>query len=202
MSDRVSQVDDKSGNGNDATQGTALYQPLWVSGVQNGKSILRFTGGARDDHLIMGDYSSLTEGEIFITIETDADPPGSGNDTGLWYFSTSSVAVFPWTDGDIYENWGSTVRKTSLSKTTPLNQWNIYNVWSASNDWQNTINEEVVHNTTTNTVSFPAACNLGIGTLVFNLYGDIGEVLIFNAKLSSADRTSVKTWLKNRWDTP
>lgn len=41
-SDNVSQWDDKSGNGNNATQGTAARQPLYVLADLNGKNVINF----------------------------------------------------------------------------------------------------------------------------------------------------------------
>ena len=41
-SDRVSKVDDKSGNGYDYVQATGGQQPSWVSGDKNGLDVLNF----------------------------------------------------------------------------------------------------------------------------------------------------------------
>jgi hypothetical protein len=40
--DAVSQWDDRSGNGNDFTQGTAAQKPLWVDSVLDSRPIIRF----------------------------------------------------------------------------------------------------------------------------------------------------------------
>lgn len=63
----VSQWDDKSGNGRNATQATATYQPTYSVGVFNGMNALTLDG--TDDFVAVNDYTS-TNTQTFVVCRT------------------------------------------------------------------------------------------------------------------------------------
>lgn len=89
----VSQVDDKSGNGHNASQGTAASRPLWLSNGHNGMGIMRFDGandflpanapiGATATFSLMTSLTSSPNGNMLFALHTGNPGPDtyfSGN---------------------------------------------------------------------------------------------------------------------------
>jgi len=200
--DLIKQWNDHSGNGRHATvqaPGDTTYWPA-LDTVDNNLSIpsLRFhaqtPGGGSVECMLVPDMSALTEGEIYIVIKTDNDPAASGGESGLWLFDTSAnQSHYPYTDGVIYDSFGSTVRQMSVNPTPSLaSAYRVYNVYSKTNDWQAFLDNTSIFSTGTNSVGFSAAPRFaGTSSGSFNMKGRICEVIIYSAKLSSGDRTSV-----------
>ena len=190
---------DVSGNGRHATQATGGSQPLWVGGVTpRGGPVVRFDGV--DDYLVLPDFASgFTSGEIFIVIKITNDPAGSGGTSAIWGMGTSvNYTHFPFTDGNIYDAWGSNVRKTvgdpalSLSST-----FRLYNVSSANNDWTARLDGSQIFNTTSNTVAFRSAPELGSdfdGSSRIYLSGDIAEVFMYRVIPTPGDRARLNQY--------
>lgn len=191
-------VTDRSGSGNHLSQVTAGSRATYKVGVQNGLSVARLDGTSDDWDI--GDLSSLTEGEIFGAWKIDVDPPVAVAQSGLWRFGTGAVTRFPNTDAIIYDEFGTTVRKTTGDPTDDLTNFFLYNVISTSAEWTSYINAVLHFTTPTNTVAFSATAVLG-GISGANFDGDMGEVALFNKKLSSADRRAMRNYFNadNRW---
>lgn len=193
---------DSSGNNAPATATTGT--PTFQANVQNGLPSVRFTGSQLMS-LPSGFASGFTAGTIFIVIKAVADPPGAAATSGIWSFGSDTAGGtdthYPYTDGTIYDDWGSTTRKTTVNPTPSLAQFNVYSVISAAGAWTSWLNNAQLYTTSSNTVGFPTSPLLGGGATV-NFNGDIGEVLIYNSALSTADRASVFSYLKARWGTP
>jgi len=197
--DPVGTWSDSSGNGNDGTQSTGSNKPTYKTAIQNGKPIIRFNS-AFLNYLTFPDFlSAMTAGQVFIVVKANADnhanglwdmgDPTNGN-TGSWY---------PWDDGTIYEGWGTSSRKTTGNPTTALDAFVLYSVASASGNFTTYINGVQFYTTGTNTTSWPTAPILGRNSESTYFPGDIGEVIIYNSVLSTANRQSVETYLNGRW---
>jgi hypothetical protein len=204
---------DISGLGNNATQGVGNNQPVYKVNIVNGKPVVRFAQGTGDltsigtaDYLNLGDRSALTAGEVFIVIKADADPPATGAASGIWTFGnntgSSNASHYPFTDGTVYDSFGTTARKTTVNPTPSLAGFNVYNVYSASADWQSFINGSSIFSTATNTVQFVSTTLLGqslSGTFYAHLNGDVAELVLYSRKLTTAERTGVTNYLKRRY---
>lgn len=198
--DPVATWPDASGNANDADQSTSGDRPVFKTNIANGKSIVRYDGGTSGNYLNLGDLSALTEGEIFIVVKTDNDPATDANG-GLWVMGTSGNNTrYPFAEGTILDDFGSTVRKTTPDPATPLNQFNVYSVFSATNDWASYINGVLHHSTASNTVGFPADAELGRSSDVNQRFdGDIGDLIIYDHKLTGTERTNVVNYLRSKF---
>ena len=195
--DPVKSWTDSSGNGRHFQNGSS--SPLTKVDTGNtylGASTIRQDG---DGFKILGDPSGLTAGEIFIVRKVDADPPADTAHSGLWLFGTDGNANhYPWTDGNIYDSFGSTTRKTVGNPTPSLSStYRVYNVYSAASDWQAFLDNTSIFATGTNTVGFLGsnACEVGNSGTGAHGYGQLVEIVMFASKLSSGDRTSMYTWL-------
>jgi hypothetical protein len=196
--DPVSSWTDSSGNALHATN-TGSARPTFKTSIVNSLPIVRFDGA--DDLLVLGDHSSLTEAEVFIVVKLDTEPPASGH-CGLWYMTTNGNNEFyPFTDGSVYENFGSTVRYSVGNPTPALTSWRIYGIHSKSNDWQAYIDGATFGtNQTTHTVGFGATNWLGHnGTGSDLLDGDVAEFILYNRKLTGTERGNVVTYLQTKY---
>jgi hypothetical protein len=185
---------------NDATQGTAASRPTVDATGLNSMAVVDFDGSA--DHFVLPDFvSAYTSGSAFFVANRDVDPAAGGGSAGavLGFFGTGSEPHYPFTDGVIYENFGSTVRKTVGNVATSLATWHIGNFNSAANAWSFFMNGTSEFSTGTNTVAFSTGPIIGSNNLTAFWPGKVAEILIFNAVLSQSDREKVEGYLAHRW---
>lgn len=194
----VTQWSDLSGN---ARHGTASASRPTVGATQNGLTTVRFTGNPNAQHFTIS-LPAMTGGEIMLACAIDADPPPAQPQTGLYDFGTSGTnTVYPFnTNGLIYSDFGTTVRKDALAVTTDLTTWHVHDSWSEASDWGLLVNDETVHTTATNTVGFVATALLGSSQAspVIAMRGNIGEVFLASRKLTASERAAAKSYL-GRW---
>ena len=123
----VSQWSDKSGNAHHATQSVAASKPTTGANTQNGLNVLTFDGV--DDYLTITNFmSAWTAGELLAVIKVDADPPATATPTGIYLFNepgSAAASHHPWTDGNIYDRFGSTARKSAGNPTPSLASWHL-----------------------------------------------------------------------------
>jgi hypothetical protein len=183
----------------DATQ-SSTARPIRKDAILNGQPIVRFDGS--NDYFNIGDLSALTEGEAFLVIKLDTDPP-SDPQSGLWNLGDAGTSDchFPYIDGVIYDSFGTTARKTTVNPTPSLSAaFHIYSVYSASADWANSLDGISLFSTGTNTVSFSAVATLGTSLSIGRfLDGDIAEFILYDHKLSTGDRADVMTYLQDKF---
>jgi probable HAF family extracellular repeat protein len=192
---------DQSGKGNDATQTSTGNQPFWVASSLNGRPVIHFDGNYRY-FALPNLMSGATQGEAFAVLKATLPIPSTSR--SLWRFGTSYYAqLYPWTDGNIYEDFGNSVRPQVLVASQPLDKFHIYNAVSSASELTARYNGVPLYHTTNNSVVFSTSPTLGSstggngGTAYFD--GDIAEVLIFNRVLTSQERDVVGNYLNGRY---
>jgi hypothetical protein len=198
--DPVATWTDSSGEGNDAA-GVGGARPLFKTAIQNGLPVVRWDGV--DDVMVLptNAFTALTQATVFLVIRTDTDTPVGEDKTGLWEFGSSAdFTHYPFTDGNIYEACGSTVRKSTGNPALNLaTTFRVYCVTSASGAWTSYL-DNVQHFTTgVNTVGFPSVVEFGHSGGIYFCDGDWGECLIYDSALSAGDRTAVYDHLVDKW---
>lgn len=198
--DPIATAVDTSGNSGDFTQATSGKRPALRGGASllNGHLVVEHDGS--NDTFDGPDLSGLTNGHAFIVVKIDTDPPAAGGFTGLWTFGTNlDNTHFPYTDGNIYDGFATTVRKTVGNPGPSLTSWRIYEVRSAAGDWEALLDGISLFSTATNTVGFRAAPKLGSdgGEGVF-LDGRWAYFAIFPA-LTSGEAAAMRSWLQARF---
>jgi hypothetical protein len=188
----------------DLTQSTGASQPTQVAGVLNGLSVMRFDGA--DDHFIVPSMGALTAGTVFLVVKIDADPPGAEAQTGLWHMGAQGAqnTHFPYTDGNIYDAWGSSTRQSTGNPTLSLSSdFRTYCVSSSSGNWTSWIDGTQHYTTATNTPQFDAITPFFGQNLTANnwLDGDVAELFIFDSALSTGDRQSMEAYITTKWFT-
>jgi hypothetical protein len=194
--DPVSQWTDSSGNGRHATS-SGLECPLYHTNQIDGKPALNFphfTGNNEQFH-IPNVLTPLTAAEAFVVVKVVADPPLSNNN--VWKMGAAAEQDhYPFSDGVIYEGWGSTVRKTTVNPTPSLATWRLYNVASEANNYTLRLDGTQIFNTLTNTVGWSTTPILG-----YALAGWIAEFIMYDRATSAADRTALHTYLRTKYPT-
>lgn len=195
---------DASGNGNDASQSTASYQPTFLSNAVNGHASVRFDG--TNDYL--DDNNAYSARTLFIVYKTDTNYQDKSELAQLWgnYSEGVHVAPDPRTaqstggfsfDGD--NSVTATARYAmqgdaytgSFYANTSVSTWN-YNEWTLVS------------------VEFDQTYNISrqiIGSLVpqftpgtHQFGGEIAEMIIYNTTLNNARKELVENYLAAKYD--
>lgn len=188
---------DRSGNGRHLLQNSAPSRAAIAT--VDGFRVLSFDG--TDDYYdIQANLSGLAAGEIFISARLNAAPPATEPRTGLWVMAAGGVHAthYPYNaDNRIYEQFGTSVRKDNIAYPAgALGAWHVYNVASQPSLWQAYINNGLVHNTTTNTVSFPATGVVGrsinnTGAVYYYFHGYVRRIALYSRILTAQERLHV-----------
>lgn len=179
----------------------AASAPTYHTGVLNGRPVVRFSGA---QWLTTGSFaSSFTAIEIYIVVKIDADPPAASGNTGIWggWATGAYPSHYPWTDGIIYEGFGSNTRYSVGNPTPSLASWNVYNVRSSATNWSAHLNGTSLYSTGSNTVSINNGTHY-IGAdfnRQYGLKGDVAEVVIYSDIMSTGDREAIHTYFADKY---
>jgi hypothetical protein len=182
------------------TQATSAAKPTLQTAELNGKSIYRFDG--TDDYCSLPTMGAFTEGMAFVVIKIDADPPAAGAQTGMWNFDGAADNHYPWTDGSIYDAFGTNTRKSTGNPAASLASWRFYTVLSKSGEWTSWIDEAQHFTTGTNTTAFSTGPKFGTGTSAATNYfldGDVAELVLCSADVGATDRQAVWDYFQSEY---
>ena len=218
---------DQSGNGNDATQSTAGFKPLYKTNIQHGKPIVRFDGS--DDLMEISDTSIILGGQtgmtVFLVISENTVQINKAMFCKWDYqtqgcFAIQTTYVNDFGAGEFMMFVATTLadagQSRNRSENADLADATFYLLEIVYDGSQATAIDRVklYKNSTALTMetsfgttlpssllSCTATLKLGCfgGTLSRNWDGDMGEILMYNSALSAADRLKVETYLNSRW---
>ena len=90
------------------------------------------------------------------------DPPWDGDTSGHPFVTNDAAnSHYPFSDGIIYDTFGTTVRKTVGDPAPALTNAHIYIAISAASDWRSYLNGTLLFSTATNAVSFDVIPRIG-----------------------------------------
>lgn len=204
--DAVGTWADQSGNGNDATQGTAGQKPLYKTNIQNSLPVVRFDG--TDDVMVVSDGASLQSAKItlFVACKPDATAvydtiitKASGAWAAGWgvFYDTAPTP-------DVQRGWVNLYTGTLVYFTGWLNNtWACATLLFDQTDLESfkngtsimTDNDVNAINSVGEDILIGAYTTAGVGSLAM----DVGEIILYNTNLSAVDRSSVETYLINKW---
>lgn len=197
----VSTWSDLSGNSSNAT---GVNGPVFLQNGINGLPSVSFSGVGQ--YFNLGDLSALTEGEAFVVTKATFDPPSSAGLGSLWHLGAAQNTFYPFTDGNLYESFGSTVRRDNIVLPPNVTVPRIYNVISAANYWEarmdgaGGIGGGSLAVIGINSVLFPTAPRLGSNAIGDGFFsGAISEVFLFSTRLNTAQRVIVENYLSSRY---
>ena len=184
---------DQSGNSYNATQGTGANQPAWVASQLNGRPVVHFSGS--QSLTLLNVLSGAAQGEIFAVVRSSAAP----NTTNcLWAWGGASGSVYPYSNGTVYDDFGTNTWVSLGKPPVDLTQYQLYNISSSSSEWTQRFNGLASYDRLGNTVSFRTNPSLGTGN--GNFTGDIAEIIVYNAVLTPAQRDTIGTYLGNKYN--
>jgi len=191
---------------NKLTQTSGSVQPVYKTGIVAGYPAVNFGTITANSYFDFPNvFSGWTAGEIYVVMKLDADPPATAN-TGIWTMQ-SDVANgmhVPYSDGVIYDGWGSTTRKTTINPSVTFTNWGWYNVYSAASAWGNRQNGKTIYTTASNTTGWaPTWYYFGrsrnSGGSNYYLYGYVAEILLYSAKLTDDQRAQTEAYIEQKY---
>ncbi len=194
--EEVTSVSDWSGHNFHGTKGAGSAPIFTNNAFGTGLHGYRFNGGKSWDIPLV--FSGVTEADVFVALMIDADPP-AGN-VNLWALGSAAANQFyPFTDGVIYEDFGTVTRKTTANPSASLANLHIYNVTAAA-AWTNRVNGTVIYGDTGNIPAFLNISGASIGANSGGTYvGYIAEFIYCSNKLAFASRSNIMAYLTNKY---
>jgi len=204
VSDNVSAVADKTGNGHTISQGTASNQPLWLSNYYNGLDVLFFDSTTIEHALTGSSFFNTDLHDIFVVakgpfvgtfrdlVGTGATTTGSGN--LLLMSSTNSFTIRA-------HYWGSGTTVVDSVATDTL-AWALYNQGLDANTLYLRLNGAADNSTALVGTKSGGTTPVWVGwrgTSSAYFHGWMGEVLVFDTYLSATNRAIVESELKAKW---
>jgi hypothetical protein len=183
---------DKSGNGKDLTQVTGTKQPLWKTGIINGLPTLRFDGV---DDFMVSTRTVIQPCTIFLVIDWIAaagfnylfDDISTPDSLVIWRNSSTQWAFYAGTEVDI-----------NISTSIPSIMMFVANGASS-----------VCRVNATQVSSSAGAGNINNGMMIGSrgvagspsqfFGGDIAEIIVYSSDLSVDNRSSVLTYLSEKY---
>ena len=198
---------DQSGNGRDFTQPTSGNRPTITSAGSGINSIASIKFVASSTQSLIGpSLSALTSGaEVFLVHKPTSD--GSTQVCHWRFGSQAQSAFYPYIDRLIYDNFGSSSNRFHPS-TTVANAAQIYNVVATGSEWTALIDGTQIFTSGSNTVGWDAAGSLlgasSAGGITPGAWYDglMSACIIYDHKLSTADRATVMSGLRAKYGTP
>ncbi len=196
----VSQWNDKSGNGNNATQGTGANQPNTGTDTINGKNVIKFVS-PREFDLPSGLYNVPNgSNSLFIVEKSIAAGPyiiingvNSVNANGYTINFGEGVGV----DQRQYKHGvGFNINTDALTTATHIQGW-IRNGSSNKIFEDGNVLGTAANATSSVLTSLTLGGNGNAGSRHFQ--GDIAEVIIYSTNLSNAQANTVGNYLAAKW---
>lgn len=184
---------DKGPGGNDASQTTASLQP--PAGTLVGRDCIE----PATEYLNLVDMSAtglnLSGCEVFLNQQHPADPTTADN--GTMKIGSGGIQLFTDFPADvILESCGSTTRHNTGTPITDISVAHLYNIISISGEFTTQLNGVQQFTTATNTPGFDPFPRVGHG--FFTLAKLLGDFVVFDAKLSTADHDDMTVFMKSR----
>ena len=198
----VSQWNDKSGQGNHATQGTGSAQPTYAPNTLNGKAVLTFDGGDFLD--IPSGLYTIPNGDntVFVVSKRNTE---TGSQEQLLTFVQTGVAArlgiqYPATAGRVSYfnqfNGGTAPENTGNTNTN----YQILTGFRSGTTQSISVNgNTAVSNADATSSALTDVIYLGSSQGILYLTGGIAEVLIYARALSAAEIIMVNTYLSRKW---
>ncbi len=195
---------------------TASGTPSKINTILNYNPTINFDGGSYF-YLASNFTLANTAGEVFSLGRTFSTNQNRGH---MYTYGGSSNGQYTWSDGNIYENFGTTDRfgynpatgaisdgKTGISSTAfnySALDWNVHNVFSGLNNWGINVNGKNLVSTSSNTVTYTKSDqNILIGaTPGYIYYGQISEVILYNRVLTASERLKVNSYYGLKYSQP
>jgi hypothetical protein len=193
----VTQWNDKSGNGNNATQSTSASQPTSGVSTQNGNNVITFTGTTKFMSYGTTNVSASTITVFCIFNNNTFTPYGEPVEVGPFSFfyaaPSSNVGIGrKGATDDILSSWSTNGLTTSqyvlYTGTVSVSANTVCNLF---------FNGKQVGASSASSSGGSSSYN--VGAVSGNTTGNIGEVIVFNSLLTNLQRQTVEGYLAWKW---
>ncbi len=194
---------DKSGNGNHATQSNPANQPLTGVHSMAGRNAIDFDA-AENHYLNIPNLGAATSVSVFLVVKRNSDLPDGDHDSGLWHFGDtgSGETRYPYRmDRQIYDGFASTEQRVT-AYSHPSFAWpKMYHVDSTPDYWTSDVNLNVVFPPSAgNTVSLGSGMHtLGKSQGEQYFEGQIAECVIYKGDVSADLQARTEAYLIRKW---
>lgn len=172
---------------------TATGSPPYAAAVLDGWPA--FNGNATGSFTLPNVFTGLTSAEIFFVVKV-----GGGSLTNGLHNFGGQGELYPYTDGALYEDFCSTVRKTTGAPVMSVTaQHRVYNIRSAPGAWSSWLNRTQQFTTGTNVVGGPADPQIGKADGGNAFTGSIVEVKMYDHVLTTSHRVIVLDYFKGKF---
>lgn len=192
----VSQWDDKSGNGNDVSEGIAANQPTTGANTQNGLNVIDFVGSAATAETLRtaDGFANVDDLTVISVLKRTAD-------FAVWMWPQDpTISVFPYFRFGLYGNCQLRINGAATSATTFDGNFQIIRADSVTGDVYadgvRTINATGATLTWPNSVPFILG---GIPTKTEGFDGAIAEVIVVDGTLTADEITATEAYLADKW---
>ncbi len=208
----VQQWNDRSGNGDHASQPTVGNRPNYLTGILNGNPVLRYTSANSDrlasTNVSTGNSASVWAIASYSTLPSlnpgilQASPSGlsssvgpSDKVVGMWVNSGAGTRV--WGRGVQSNNTQSNISQVTTLST---NTYYIINNMYRSNRIDQYVNHTAAGNNTTHDGTLRSWTDVAIGSQGNEHWnGDIAEIIMFNIEVNSAQRIIIDNYLSAKY---
>ena len=189
--DTVGTWTDRSGQGNDAIQTTEVNKPVYKTNILNGRPILRFDGS--NSFLDLTSALDISEGAIFIVARNNDGTNGScplskkSSSNGQIWMSPTQVGIQPNTG--IY--YGGSIGTTAFHIVGCKSDGSNWNVFADRTDGTPASDSSNIQ---------PDCIGRYNSGGVYDMDGDIAEIIVLNVEPSSDEIDQIYSYLENKWN--
>ncbi len=187
-----------SPNGHTASNADAATRPAVnvLGGFANGAQALYFNKTTL--LTLEAAIAGITAAHAFLVFKSVEDPAVTSQQM-LWQFGPPAVGMhFPFADGNIYDHFGTTERKTVGNPAADLRAVHCYEVITKANQFTARLDGAEIFTTATNAVGWHATQVLGnhsAGAMAQGFIGWWARLIICNAELAGADIANMRGYL-------
>jgi hypothetical protein len=135
--------------------------------------------------------------EAFVVLKLRNSPPPT-IESGMWHMGNSGATHYPFSDGNIYDEFGTHARKMFPYGAHDFSQWHVYNVAADNPTWEARLNGELKHAVTDNTYAGVGDPFIGASSgHIFN--GQMAEVIFYDHILTPDERQYVMSYLQAKY---
>jgi hypothetical protein len=196
-------LNDLSSNGNN---GTLIYGAAY-SGSNGGVISLQTSAYVSVADNVATSINATNAASIQLWIKLQASPPATDAQTGFMQFTaqTNGIGVhYPYTDNNIYINTLKDTRPNFGNPVQTLTNWHYTTITTApgTNNWNfyiNTTQQGITDGLSSLSLITPIKIGEAGGGNDLHLQGAIGPILIYNRKISTAERDQNAAYFSSRF---